>query len=57
MREIELHFSARRADIFIDISYKGAKFFFVRFIKVPNFRILQFLKYLSSKQVLLFSLK
>ena len=28
MRERELHFSARRADIFIDISYKGAKFFF-----------------------------
>jgi hypothetical protein len=26
-RERELHFSARRADIFIDISYKGAKFF------------------------------
>ena len=26
-RERELHFSARRADIFIDISCKGAKFF------------------------------
>jgi hypothetical protein len=46
-------FSVMRADIFINISYKGAKFFlffifFVRFIKVPNFRILQFLKYFLS---------
>ena len=31
--------------------------FFVRFIKVPNYRILQFLKYFLSKQVFLFSLK
>ena len=30
--------------------------FFVRFIKVPNFRILQFLKYFLSKQVFLFSM-
>ena len=29
--------------------------FFVRFIKVPNFRILQFLKYFFSKQVFFFT--
>jgi hypothetical protein len=29
-RERELHFSARRADLFIDISYKGAKSFYFR---------------------------
>ena len=30
-RERERDFSAMRADIFINISYKGAKFFFVDF--------------------------
>ena len=54
-------FSARRAYMFIDISYKGDNFvffdFFVRFIKVPNFRILQFLKFCLSKQGFPFSLK
>ena len=35
-RERELHFSARRADIFINISCKGAKFFYFLFFCLIN---------------------
>jgi hypothetical protein len=57
-RERVTFFQAMRADIFINIMKSFLIFdFFVGFIKVPHFTILQFLKHFLSIQVFLVSLK